>query len=354
MFNNFFNNKKILITGNTGFKGTWLTNCLLLMNSKIIGISKDIPTKPSMFNETINKNEIKQYFFDINNYEKLNNVLLNEKPDIIFHLAAQPIVKKSFIETIKTYETNVIGTANILECLKNYKKKAIIVLITSDKSYKNKEWIWGYRENDELGGIDPYSASKASAEIVINSYFESFFHKKNNNIKLSIARAGNVIGGGDWAENRIVPDCIRSWSKNKMAVIFNPNSTRPWQHVLEPISGYLQLAFKLDKNSKINGEAFNFGPKLDQNKNVKDLVTKMSTFWENKKWTSVKQKTKIRESKLLSLNCEKANDLLGWTPTLTFDQMSEFTISWYKMYYNNKKNIKEITNKQINLFMNKF
>ena len=353
MFNNYFLHKKILITGNTGFKGTWLTNFLLIMKSKIIGISKDIPTKPSMFKATISSGQIKQYFFDIKNFIKLKNVINKENPDIIFHLAAQSLVKKSFEDTIETWETNVIGTVNLLEALKTYKKKIIVVIITSDKSYKNKEWVWGYRENDELGGSDPYSASKASAEFVINSYYQSFLNKKSN-IRLSIARAGNVIGGGDWAENRIIPDCINCWSKDKIVKIKNPNSTRPWQHVLEPISGYLQLAHVLSKNKKISGEAFNFGPNLDQNKNVKNLVKKMASYWQNKKWSIDKNRSKIIESRLLSLNCEKSKELLKWTPTLSFDEMSEFTISWYKTYYSNTKRIKNLTYKQIKDFMSKF
>ncbi len=353
MFNNYFFNKKILITGNTGFKGTWLTNFLLIMKSNIIGVSKDIPTKPSMFKATINSGQINQYFFDIKNFIKLKNVIYKENPDIIFHLAAQPLVKKSFEDTIETWETNVIGTVNLLEALKTYKKKIIVIIITSDKSYKNKEWVWGYRENDELGGSDPYSASKASAEFVINSYYQSFLNKKGN-IRLSIARAGNVIGGGDWAANRIIPDCINSWSKNKIVKIKNPNSTRPWQHVLEPISGYLQLAHVLSKNKKINGQAFNFGPNLDQNKNVKNLVKKMASYWQNKKWSIDKNNSKIIESRLLSLNCEKSKELLKWTPTLSFDEMSEFTISWYKTYYSNKKIITNLTYKQIKDFMSKF
>jgi len=354
MYNNFFSNKKVLITGNTGFKGTWLTNFLLIMNSKIIGISKDIPTQPSMFKDTIKNDQIKQYYFNIKNFEKFNNIMKKDKPDILFHLAAQPLVKKSYEDTIDTWETNVIGTVNLLESLKKYNKNILVIIITSDKSYKNKEWVWGYRENDELGGSDPYSASKASAEFVINSYFKSFLFKKNN-VRLAIARAGNVIGGGDWAQNRIIPDCIRSWSKEKIAKIKNPNSTRPWQHVLEPLSGYLQLAYILSKNRNINGEAFNFGPSLERNKNVKSLVTKMATYWQNRKWSiDRKNKSKIIESKLLSLNCEKAKEFLNWTPTLSFEEMSEFTISWYKAYYNDKKNIQNFTRRQIKDFISKY
>jgi CDP-glucose 4,6-dehydratase len=354
MFNNFYHNKKIIITGNTGFKGTWLTASLLIMNAKIIGISNNIPTKPSMFEAIIKKKKIKQYYQDINNFTEINKIINNEKPDLIFHLAAQSLVKKSYTETLETWKTNVIGTANILESLKKYKKKITLILITSDKSYINKEWIWGYRETDELGGKDPYSGSKASAENVIFSYFNSFFKTKKTNIKIGIARAGNVIGGGDWAKDRIVPDCIRKWSKNRKAEIYNPESTRPWQHVLEPISGYLQLAFILNTNKTLNGEAFNFGPHNNQNKTVKDLVIKMAKYWDNKSWNIKKQKTKIIESKLLSLNCEKANEYLNWEPTLSFDEMSKFTIEWYKAFYNNKNQLIDITNNQILFFMKKF
>ena len=354
MFKNYYKNKKILVTGNTGFKGTWLTAFLLKMNAKVVGISNNVPTKPSMFKSIISKKKITQYFEDITDYPKLKKIIKKESPDIIFHLAAQSLVKKSYDESLLTWNTNVMGTVNILESIKNFQKKITVILITSDKSYKNKEWIWGYKETDELGGIDPYSGSKTAAEFVINSYFHSFFNNKKTNIKIGIARAGNVIGGGDWAQNRIVPDCIRSWSNKQKAIIYNPKSTRPWQHVLEPISGYLQLAFKLNNQKRLNGEVFNFGPSNNDNKTVKDLVIKMSSFWKNKKWTIKNQQKNIVESKLLSLNCEKANEYLNWKPTLTFDEMSQFTIEWYKTYYIKKSDLLYITNKQISFFMNKF
>ena len=245
-----FKNKKVIVTGHTGFKGTWLSLWLNTMGAKVLGISKNIPTDPSHFKSINLKKKIKNSKINICNYNKLSNVFKKYQPDFVFHLAAQSLVKKSYLNPIETWHSNTIGTLNVLESLKQIKKKVYVVIITSDKSYKNLEISRGYKEDDLLGGKDPYSASKGSAEFAIQSYIKSFFSNKKNNVFISVARAGNVIGGGDWSTDRLIPDCIKSYSNNKVAAIRSPNSTRPWQHVLEVIYGYLTLASKiyLDKN----------------------------------------------------------------------------------------------------------
>ena len=261
-----FKNKKVIITGHTGFKGSWLTLWLKLLGAKIIGISLDVPTKPSHYDKLNLGKKIINIKLDIRNLKKLEKIFKKYQPDYVFHLAAQSLVKKSYTDPIETFTTNTIGTMNVLESLKKINKKFAAVIITSDKSYKNLEIKRGYHEKDLLGGKDPYSASKGAAEIIIQSFVNSYF-KKNKSKNIAVARAGNVIGGGDWSENRLIPDCIKSWSVNKKAMIRNPKSTRPWQHVLEAIRGYLTLAICLYKDHKLHGEPFNFGPKHSQNKN---------------------------------------------------------------------------------------
>ena len=301
-----FYKKKILITGNTGFKGCWLTLWFLRLGAKVVGISNGVPSKPSLFEILKLKNKIKYYKFDITDYKKLSKVIIKEKPDYIFHLAAQALVLRSYTKSLETLKTNIIGTANILETLRYVYKKCVCVIITSDKCYENLELKRGYKETDLLGGKDIYSSSKASAELVFSSYFRTFLKFKNN-IKIGVARAGNVIGGGDWAENRIIPDWFRCFSKKKILDIRYPNSTRPWQHVLEPLSGYLTLAMFLSKKKKLNGEVFNFGPKSNQNEKVISLINKLNKssklFFKNK--LKIK-KGKLYESGLLKLNCNKA------------------------------------------------
>ena len=242
-----FKNKTVLVTGHTGFKGSWLTLWLVLLGAKVIGLSINFPSNPSHFNLMKLQKKINHKKIDIRNLKLLKKIFRRYQPDYVFHLAAQSLVKKSYSEPIYTWGTNTMGTLNILESLRELKKNCVAVLITSDKSYKNVEIKRGYKENDILGGGDPYSSSKASAELAIQSYISSFFSSKKTKVLIGIARAGNVIGGGDWSENRLVPDCAKSWSKNKKVLIRNPRSTRPWQHVLEAIWGYLLLASDLKK-----------------------------------------------------------------------------------------------------------
>ena len=352
-FNNYFKNKKVLITGHTGFKGSWLSLWLHLLGAKVIGVSKDIPTKPSLFVELNLKKKVIHKRIDIRNFSKFYEVFTKYKPDHVFHLAAQSLVKKSYENPVNTFTSNSIGTLNLLECLRKINHKCISVLITSDKSYRNLEIDRGYHEEDLLGGIDPYSSSKASAELIIKTYFECFLKNKINQ-KLAIARAGNVVGGGDWSENRLLPDCVKSWSKNKKVLIRNPNSTRPWQHVLEALYGYLILSVKLNQKKNINGEPFNFGPNLSQNKSVISLLKEARKSWKNVGWKVNKNKYQFYESKLLKLNSNKAKKELGWKPILKFEESVKLITDWYKNFFKYKRsNTFEFSQFQINEYSNK-
>lgn len=333
-----FKGKRVIITGHTGFKGSWLTIWLIHLGAKIIGISKDVPTKPSNFVLSQIKKKINHNIFDIKNKTKLQKLIIRHKPDYIFHLAAQSLVKKSYANPLFTFETNSFGTLNLLEVLKNYNSKKIcsVVIITSDKSYKNLELTRGYKEDDVLGGIDPYSASKACAEIMIQSYFKSFLNKKKN-LRISVGRAGNVIGGGDWSKNRLIPDCIRSIQNKKKLSIRFPNSTRPWQHVLEAIYGYMLLAVKQKKQKKINGQVFNFGPNNRSSITVIQIIKEIKSKWKDLDWKIVKIKKGMHESKLLKLNSTKAFKIIKWKCYLNSNQTIDMVINWYKYFLNKRE-----------------
>ena len=351
-----FKNKKVIVTGHTGFKGTWLSLWLNTMGAKVLGISKNIPTDPSHFKSINLKKKIKNSKINICNYNKLSNVFKKYQPDFVFHLAAQSLVKKSYLNPIETWHSNTIGTLNVLESLKQIKKKVYVVIITSDKSYKNLEISRGYKEDDLLGGKDPYSASKGSAEFVIQSYIKSFFSNKKNNVFISVARAGNVIGGGDWSTDRLIPDCIKSYSNNKVAAIRSPNSTRPWQHVLEVIYGYLTLASKIYLDKKLHGEVFNFGPGKKSNFTVLYILSKIKNNLPNFKWKIRKNKHNFFESKLLKLNSNKAYKKLGWSSILTINESTKLVSDWYNFFYKNKKKDQELYKlsvNQINYYLSK-
>ena len=349
MLEKTFKNKKVLITGHTGFKGSWLALWLHIMGAKVTGISlKEKIPKSHFVNIELSK-KVKDIRLDIRDQKKFKKEIIKIKPDFIFHLAAQALVNESYINPIKTWETNVMGTINLLDSIRSLKNKCSVVLITSDKCYDNVEWVWGYRETDKLGGPDPYSGSKAGAELAINSYVKSFFNKKNSNIRIASARAGNVIGGGDWSENRIIPDVVKSWNNGLKAELRNPHSTRPWQHVLEPLSGYLCLAANLDKNFNIHGESFNFGPNENNNYSVLELVKSMSKHKRNSKWYIKKIPNQNYESSLLKLNCDKALFNLSWHSILTFEETVKMTMDWYGSH---KKNEKIIINTSIDQIKN--
>lgn len=351
MFLNIYSGKKVLVTGHTGFKGSWLTCWLLELGANVVGISKDIPTQPSMFKELGLEKKIKHYFLDIRDKEKLIEVFHVEKPDFVFHLAAQAIVSTSYANPVETLETNVLGTAHVLEALRAFSHKCTAVMITSDKCYENVEWCWGYKETDHLGGKDIYSASKGAAELVFHSYQMSFFGSSKGPVRLASARAGNVIGGGDWAQDRIVADCVRSWSENKKVEIRSPSATRPWQHVLEPLSGYLALGEALSKEEKFHGESFNFGPRAEQNHTVVELLCDLSTYWDFKSPSEcyiVTDNKPFNEAGLLKLNCDKALFFLKWQSTLNYPKTVKFVSEWYYNFYKAKKlNMYEFTLGQI-------
>ncbi len=350
MFNNVYHGKKVLITGHTGFKGTWLTTWLLKLGAYVVGVSKNIPTNPSMF-EILNLSEkINHISLDISQYENIKEVILKEKPDFVFHLAAQAIVSISYNNPLETITSNVIGTSNLLEGLKISNHKCTAIIITSDKAYDNVEKNWGYKEKDQLGGKDIYSGSKGAAELIIKSYFHSFFKLKKSKIHLAVARAGNVIGGGDWAKDRLVVDAVSSWSKNNILKIRSPNATRPWQHVLEPLSGYLNLGMRLYYNHNLNGEAFNFGPSSEQNISVHDLLSEMSKYWGYSNINdalTIDNENSFYEATLLELNCEKAFNLLKWQSVLDYKNTIKLTSEWYRSYYKNNKKMDTFTLKQI-------
>ena len=344
-----YKNKSILITGNSGFKGSWLTIWLESLGAEVTGFSLDIPSSPSNYETSNLKDFSNTIFKDIRNLDSLEEAVEQSQPDFIFHLAAQSLVRKSYQSPIDTFSVNAIGSMNVLEASRALKKPVTIIMITSDKAYDNVEWKWGYRENDALGGKDPYSASKGMAELGIRSYFKSFIDQKESFQKLGIARAGNVIGGGDWSADRIIPDCVKSWSLNEKVKIRNPYATRPWQHVLEPLSGYLALGASLETNTDLNGEAYNFGPAADQNYSVSQLINEIKKNWDNVSWEiASEEKAAPPEAGLLKLNCDKALIDLKWYSTLDFEQTVKFTIDWYKNFYEEKsRNMHEFCKQQI-------
>jgi CDP-glucose 4,6-dehydratase len=329
-----YKNKKVLITGHTGFKGSWLSIWLNMLGARVVGLSVDIPSNPSNFIVSQTNNFVDDHRIDIRESSRVRKIVQECQPDYVFHLAAQSLVRPSYESPLETLTTNAIGSANVLDALRFLDKPVIVVMITSDKAYDNVEWTWGYRETDRLGGKDPYSASKGMAELAIRSYVESFFKKSQSNVRVGITRAGNVIGGGDWARDRIVPDCMKAWSKGKSVDIRDPGATRPWQHVLEPLSGYLSLGELLSRKNELHGEAYNFGPSAQHNHSVSELIDEMSKYWVNISWNDISQaQENMHEAGLLKLNCDKSLFDLKWLPTLKFEDNVRMTVEWYKKYY---------------------
>ncbi len=332
-FGGAFTGKRIFLTGHTGFKGAWLSEWLLNLGAKVIGYALPPETKPSLFEQLDLASRLKHIEGDIRDSAKLAKAIRAAKPDFVFHLAAQAIVRESYSKPAETFAVNAMGTAHVLDALRDYKKNCSAVFVTTDKCYENREWVHGYREEDPLGGHDPYSASKAAAEIIIASYRKSFF--QNHPVKIASARAGNVIGGGDWAADRIVPDCIRALQKKQPIPVRNKTATRPWQHVLEPLSGYLWLAAALanPKFSKAPSElvasAFNFGPGHESNRTVAQLVTEVLKHWAGK-WADMSDPNAVHEARLLQLATDKAHALLGWSPVWNFSEAIQQTVEWYR------------------------
>jgi CDP-glucose 4,6-dehydratase len=333
MFGGVYTGKKVLVTGNTGFKGSWLSLWLLEMGAEVYGLSNGVPGDTCMFNQLGIESRIQHYWADIRDAVRVREIIHEVQPEFVFHLAAQALVSVSYDAPLDTLSTNVMGTANVLEALRLENPDCTAVLITSDKCYDNVEWVWGYKETDPMGGKDIYSGSKGAAEIVFKSYFHSFFQKESCKVRLCTARAGNVIGGGDWALDRIIPDCIRSWSNGQPVEIRSPKATRPWQHVLEPLSGYLTLGSRLSADASLHGQSFNFGPQAENNHTVVELLSAVGTIYELPEGMQpyvLTGNVPFHEAGLLKLNCDKALFYLKWTPTLNYAELIEFTAEWYK------------------------
>ena len=350
-----FSRKKIFVTGNTGFKGSWLTLWLEQLGANVYGFSNRKKTQPSMFKDLGIEKNITQFYGDIADRKSLFDALKIVKPDYVFHLAAQSIVSTSYSNPLETFKTNSLGTAILLDVMLELDFNCVAVMITSDKCYENDERVTGYREDDRLGGHDPYSASKAAAEIFLSAYIRSFFSEGSKQI-IGIARAGNVIGGGDWNTNRIVVDCAKAWLHSEKVSIRNPDATRPWQHVLEPLSGYLRLAQKLSESRDLHGEAFNFGPKESNVYTVNEIVSQLGKHWGHidvAKHLELSGNKTMHESSLLSLNCEKAAQELSWSPRLEIDECLKLVADWYKQFGRNPGKLFELTLEQIKFYESK-
>ena len=354
MFKEFYKGKTVLVTGHTGFKGSWLSVWLHEMGARVIGYSLDPLSENDNFVLSGIGDKIVDLRGDVRDKDRLSEVMSTYRPDIVFHLAAQALVRLSYKIPIETYEVNLMGTINVLEAIRTTESVKVGVFITTDKCYENKEQIWGYRESEPMGGYDPYSSSKAACEIAIASWRRSFFHpeetEKHGKSILSV-RAGNVIGGGDWGLDRIIPDCIKSLEGNKPIEIRSPNSIRPWQHVLEPLSGYLLLAKKAFEEPSTYCEAWNFGPKDDSIATVWDVAGLVVNAYGKGTLKDVSNKQNVHEATLLRLDISKARFILGWQPRLTLEENIELTVDWYKRY--KSTNVYELCLEQIRYFEEK-
>ena len=322
--------KRVLVTGHTGFKGSWLCVALNELGAEVTGYALPPDGDDSHFQLLGLADSVNHIVGDIRDYEKLQDVFDAVKPEFVFHLAAQALVRRSYDEPKLTFDTNVAGSVNVLEAVRNTPSVRVLIYVTSDKCYLNREWEWGYRENDELGGHDPYSASKAAAELVFSAYRDSYFIRRET-LGAASVRAGNVIGGGDWAADRIVPDCIRALRDGRPTILRSPESTRPWQHVLEPLSGYLLLAARMYEAAKKYSGAWNFGPHSSEIRTVKSLTTKIIEQWGDGGRIEIdKGAATFYEAKLLHLNCDKSHQLLHWNPHWDFDRTVVETVRWYR------------------------
>lgn len=346
---NFYKNKKILITGHTGFKGTWLCKILTEAGANVIGYSLTPPTNPNLFEITKMENKIKSVIGDIRDLKHLQEVFEEYEPEIVIHMAAQPIVRTSYEEPVYTYETNVMGTVNVLECIRKSKSVKSFLNVTTDKVYKNREWEWGYREDEYLDGYDPYSNSKSCSELITHSYKDSFF--KDNKVRVSTARAGNVIGGGDFSRDRIIPDCVRAALNGEKIIVRNPNSIRPYQHVLEPLFAYLMIAQKQYEDEKYAGY-YNVGPDDSNCITTGQITDLFCKYWEeNLTWEDKSEKNAPHEANFLKLECSKLKNKFHWKPTWSVEKAIEKTVEFSKAYKSNQ-DINEVMKKQIEEFIN--
>ena len=352
---NTYKGKKVFLTGHTGFKGAWMLKTLSLIGAEIKGYALEPNTPNDLFHLIEGEKLCQSIIADLKDKKRLESEIVAFQPDFIFHLAAQPLVRLSYEIPSETFEVNVIGTANVLDGVRLLNKKCSVVLITTDKVYYNNEWIFPYRENDRLGGYDPYSASKACAELLIDSYRNSFFNTKDydNHLKgIAVARAGNVIGGGDWSKDRLIPDIVRSLINNKPVVIRYPNAVRPWQHVLEPVIGYLSLGMHIEKQPTAFGKAYNFGPNSEDALLVEEMVKAAIVSWGSGEYLIKNGSNQPHEASLLKLDISKAKSDLNWRPKMNAPETVKFTLDWYKIFNTNKDYISEFTLNQIKTFLN--
>ena len=359
MFGNVFADKTVLITGHTGFKGSWLCIWLKELSADIVGYALEPYTERDNFAVSGLKDKVTHIIGDVRDYQNLSKVFEKYQPEFVFHLAAQPIVRESYINPKETYDINIGGTVNVLECCRLTDSVRVIINITSDKCYENKEWVWGYRENDPMGGYDPYSSSKGCSELITAAYRQSFFGHSTSQplnpstsqpaVALASVRAGNVIGGGDWQKDRIIPDCIGALESNKPIEIRNPNATRPWQHVLEPLSGYLLLASRMYEEPQKFCGAWNFGPNQDSIITVGEIADMIVAKWGSGSWIDNSDKSEPHEANLLSLDISKTRSYLKWSPVWDSEVTIEKTVEWYREY--RRKDPYEICVEQINEYM---
>ncbi|RCV66179.1 CDP-glucose 4,6-dehydratase [Methanophagales archaeon] len=340
-FQGVYNRKRILITGHTGFKGSWLSLWLKELGADVIGYALEPPTKPNLFDTLCLNEKVTHIIGDVRAEKHLYSVFEKYSPEFVFHLAAQPLVRLSYKEPTLTYETNVIGTVNVLEAVRKTDSVRSCIIVTSDKCYENREWIYGYRETDPIGGFDPYSSSKGCAELVTAAYRSAFYNPKDygkiHKAALSSVRAGNVIGGGDWGEDRLIPDCIRALSQNKAINIRSPQATRPWQYILEPLTGYLLLGALMYEDGAKYSSAWNFGPNDESIKTVEELVKLVIKYWDGGAYTIDSSSSQLHEAGLLKLDASKARAMLGWKPIYDVYEAVEKTINWYKNFYNDMR-----------------
>lgn len=353
MNNEFWSGKTVLITGHTGFKGSWLSIWLKKLGANVIGISKDVPTTPSLFELSGISDNIHSIIEDVKNFEKVNDIVKDHKPEIVIHMAAQSLVRKSYQDPIDTFSTNIMGTVNLLESVRNSENTHVFINVTSDKCYANDETVSSFTEDSPIGGYDPYSSSKGCSELVTAAYRNSFFNLEGfdkHNLSLSSVRAGNVIGGGDWAQDRLIPDIIRGISNQTPVSIRNPSSIRPWQFVLDPLQGYIILAENMWNDGKQFAGSWNFGPDENDCKPVKWILEKISSEWSEKLIWNNDVKDNPHEANLLRLNCKKSKEKLGWNSRLNLEKSLLWTVDWYKEYFRGS-NMREFTERQIEEYM---
>lgn len=354
LFNGIYKKRKVLITGHTGFKGSWL--CLLLnkLGADVYGYALEPPTNPSLFNEARIGELMTSFIEDIRDYDKLCKVMQQVQPEIVIHMAAQPLVRESYKNPVETYSTNVMGTVHVLEACRHTSSVKAIVNVTTDKCYENREWHWGYRENEPMGGYDPYSNSKGCSELVTSSYRNSYFNPARyaqHGVALASARAGNVIGGGDWADDRLIPDFIRAISKGEKVKIRSPYAIRPWQHVLEPLTGYLTLAAKLYTEGATYAQAWNFGPDDNDAQNVEWITKTICNLWGEGASFAIDTNPQPHEANYLKLDCSKAKAELGWAPKWNIETTLKSIVEWNKAYLKSE-DIRAVTINQINQYFN--